>query len=184
MESNDLVFYTQTAFFVFIVVLVVFSALILVFRVMSDDKKKEEDYQKLKPALNRNLADDYLKLKEERRRFFAIIDTVLDGIITLDDKGEIQTFNKAAESMFGYNLEEVVDKRINLLIPPSELGLHEGPLTRHVEIADMDMIDIEREIVVYNKAGQAFSVIARVNMSVLGSKPFFICTIKKTQDKS
>lgn len=75
-----------------------------------------------------NLTATNIKLKEEEHKLRAIMDSVLDGILTIDEKGEIQTFNKAAERMFGYSAEDLLGKRVNLLIPPSYLGLREGVL--------------------------------------------------------
>lgn len=184
MDSSDLIFYTQTAFFVFIIIVVIFAAVIVVFRLTGDDKNDEPERKVFEPALNRSLADDYLKLKEERRRFLAIIDTVQEAIISIDHKGEIQTYNKAAEIMFGYKAEEVLRKRINILIPPAELGLHEGVLARHMELSDMDLVDIDRQILVYNSAGQATQMVVRISLDVIGANQFFICTIKKANKQN
>jgi len=56
-----------------------------------------------------------LRLREQRLE--GIINTVADGIITVDDKGIIQTFNPAAESIFGFSKAEVQGKTLRALIP-------------------------------------------------------------------
>jgi len=56
-----------------------------------------------------------LRLREQRLE--GIINTVADGIITVDERGLIQTFNPAAESIFGFSKSEVLGKTVRILIP-------------------------------------------------------------------
>ena len=49
----------------------------------------------------------------------AILEVAVDAIITIDRRGHIGVFNKAAQEMFGYRPEEVVGKNIAMLMPPS-----------------------------------------------------------------
>lgn len=57
------------------------------------------------------------KLKESDNRVRAIVDTAADGIITVDELGTIDSFNPAAERIFGYRGHEVIGGNIELLIP-------------------------------------------------------------------
>ncbi len=68
------------------------------------------------PPVPSATADDELR---------AILDTVADGIITLDAKGHIHTFSAGAEAIFGYRLAEVVDRPLaDLLTPDSRKVLN------------------------------------------------------------
>ncbi|MBZ0296955.1 MAG: PAS domain S-box protein, partial [Anaerolineae bacterium] len=57
-----------------------------------------------------------IKLEENQARTQAILDNVVDGIITLDGKGMIETANRMAESIFEYEHDELVGKHIEDLI--------------------------------------------------------------------
>lgn len=56
-------------------------------------------------------------LRSRLRRLEGIINTVADGIITVDDRAIIQTFNPAAEEIFGFTKDEVIGRNIRSLIP-------------------------------------------------------------------
>ena len=51
---------------------------------------------------------------------------MVDGVITINDKGTIQNFNKMAETMFGYSHQKVIDKNISVLMPDSDSKRHDG----------------------------------------------------------
>ncbi len=60
----------------------------------------------------------------------AIVDSAEDAIISKNLEGVIQTWNRAAERIFGYLPDEVVGKSITLLIPPDRLAEEQEILTR------------------------------------------------------
>ncbi|HEY4135243.1 MAG TPA: PAS-domain containing protein [Alphaproteobacteria bacterium] len=68
----------------------------------------------------RKLAEQALREGEERMR--AILDNVADAIVTTDRKGVIQSFNPAAERIFGFTAAQAVEQNIRLLIPTSYSG--------------------------------------------------------------
>lgn len=47
---------------------------------------------------------------------FGIVNNVIEGIITINHRGEIHSFNNAAESIFGYSAEDILNKNIDQLI--------------------------------------------------------------------
>jgi len=63
-------------------------------------------------------------LASEKDRLRVVVDNAMDGIFSLDQSGGIESFNAAAESMFGYAASEVVGQPIEILLPdldPAEL---------------------------------------------------------------
>jgi PAS domain S-box-containing protein len=77
-----------------------------------------------------------LKLHSSEERTRAIIETAPDGIVTIDKTGLIQTFNVAAEKIFGYTEEETVGQDVGMLIPKDLLPEHEAGLSRRMETGE------------------------------------------------
>jgi len=80
----------------------------------------------------RIMRDLSLQQRAERDalRLAAIVDSSEDAIISKDLNGIVQTWNKAAERMFGYGADEMVGQSITKIIPPERLGEEETVLTR------------------------------------------------------
>jgi PAS domain S-box-containing protein len=86
-----------------------------------------------KPHLVVTFHQDITKSKEAERvvktheqQLSGIMENVADGIITISDKGIVESFNPAAEVMFGYKPEAVFGKNINVLIPEPDHSAHDG----------------------------------------------------------
>ena len=61
--------------------------------------------------------DHTLTELEEAAHYKAILETTVDAIITIDSQGIVQTFNAAAEKIFGYRAEEVIGNNVKMLMP-------------------------------------------------------------------
>src|SRR4051812_15765064 len=51
-------------------------------------------------------------------RLSTVLDTALVGIAVVDTSGQILTFNKTAERLFGYHASEVLGRNVSMLLPP------------------------------------------------------------------
>jgi len=70
-------------------------------------------------------------LKDAEGRLQAILDNVLDGIITIDGSGTITSVNLAAVRIFGHPVEEVVGRNIKMLMPEPDRSGHDDHLARY-----------------------------------------------------
>lgn len=86
----------------------------------------------------------------------AIIENAIDGIITINDRGIIETINPAACFLFGYSAEEVIAKNISILMPESDSSNHDQYLRRYQQTGEARMIGIGREVNGLKKDGSIF----------------------------
>jgi two-component system cell cycle sensor histidine kinase/response regulator CckA len=110
---------------------------------------------------------------ENEARLKAILDTTVDGIITIDIKGIIQSFNKAAENIFGYSAHEVVGKNIKVLQPPPYRERHDEFLVNYLRTGTRKVIGIGREVEGQRKDGSTFPLYLAVSEAWSGTERFF-----------
>ena len=110
-------------------------------------------------TIARNISDSKKlenQLLEGRSRTQAILDNVVDGIITIDKFGGIQTLNSAAERLFGYSKEESIGKNVRMLMPEPYRSEHDQYLTNYLQSGKAQIIGIGREVVGLKKSGEEF----------------------------
>jgi two-component system sensor kinase FixL len=93
---------------------------------------------------------------ESAKLLKAIIETAIDGIITIDDRGLIESLNPAAQKLFGYELEEVIGKNISMLMPEPDRSGHDGYINRYQHTGEKRIIGLGREVRGLRKDGSMF----------------------------
>ncbi|WP_192823460.1 PAS domain-containing sensor histidine kinase [Rufibacter sp. LB8] len=86
----------------------------------------------------------------------AIIQNAIDGIITIDERGLIESINPAACHLFGYAADEVIGRNISILMPSPDKDRHDQYLARYQQTRVPHMIGIGREVQGLNKSGAVF----------------------------
>jgi two-component system CheB/CheR fusion protein len=104
---------------------------------------------------------------EERLR--AIMETAVEGIITIDERGIIESMNPAAERMFGYKAEEVTGNNVNVLMPPPYRQEHDRYMQNYLRTGQAKIIGIGREAVALHRDGTVFPIDLAVNEVRLAS---------------
>jgi len=86
----------------------------------------------------------------------AIIENAIDGIITIDDRGKVESINPAACGLFQYSQDEVIGNNISMLMPPPDREQHDGYLHRYQRTGRPHIIGIGREVTGLRKDGSRF----------------------------
>lgn len=113
-------------------------------------------------------------LDDERQRASAISDNLVDGVITIDDSGLIQSCNPAVENMFGYAQDEMLGQNVSMLMPEPYRSEHDGYLTRYVKGGQPRILGVgQRELRGRRKDGATFPLDLGVSeMRVAGKRQF------------
>ncbi len=120
---------------------------------------------------------------ESEARLRAILDTTVDAIITINESGAIQEFNRAAERMFGYRPEEVTGQNVSMLMPPEYASQHDGYMQDYIHTGKAKIIGIGREAEAQRKDGSRFPIDLAVSEVILGGSRFFTGIIRDITDQ-
>lgn len=117
-------------------------------------------------------------MKEQRgddlaRHLAAVIDTAIDGIITIDAQGVIESYNKAAEALFGYPAEEVIGQNVKVLMPEPDRSQHDGYIHRYHETGQPRIIGIGRDVKGRRTDGSTFPMRLAVSKVILNDRIVF-----------
>ena len=97
-------------------------------------------------------------LRDSEARTQAILHTAVDGIITIDDRGIVESFNPAAERLFGYTADEVIGQNISMLMPSPYREEHDGYIARYLQTGEPHIIGIGREVRARRRDGTTFPI--------------------------
>lgn len=95
-------------------------------------------------------------LQQSKAFQLAILKHIVDGIISIDDKGIILSFNKAAEAIFQYSADEVIGQNVKMLMPMPYTQAHDDYLANYINTGKPKIIGIGREVTGLCKDGTSF----------------------------
>jgi sigma-B regulation protein RsbU (phosphoserine phosphatase) len=110
---------------------------------------------------------------ESEARLRAVVDTAVEGIITIDTLGTVLAFNPAAESIFGYTAAEVLGNNVSMLQPADVAREHGGYIQRYLSTGEAHIIGIGREVTGRRKDGSLFPLYLSVSELRLGRGMMF-----------
>ncbi len=132
-------------------------------------------------AVERVAAERALRESEAKAR--AIVETTVDGVITIDAYGHIESFNAAAEKIFGYAAEEVIGKNVKVLMPPPYREEHDGYMRSYRETGRRKIIGIGREVIGRRKDGTTFPMDLAVSEVRLGDRRIFTGIVRDITER-
>jgi len=97
-----------------------------------------------------------VKFSLDEKDFKDILNGMVDGIITINQQGLILSFNKTAETIFGYTSEEVIGRNVSMLMPEPERSAHDTYLHNHMTSGIAHIIGIGRDVTAKRKNGETF----------------------------
>lgn len=104
---------------------------------------------------NQSVSSELLQTQAELK---AIVETALEAVITINRSGLIQSFNPAAEKMFGYRAHEIINQNVSVLTPDAIRAVHDRYLTRYLETGQASIIGSRRELMARRRDGSLFPI--------------------------
>ncbi|MFC3093436.1 EAL domain-containing protein [Alteromonas sediminis] len=106
-------------------------------------------------------------LKAKNMLFDAIHDAIPEGLVTIDNKGVVQSINRGCLDLFGYEESELIGKNVTLLMPDDFAKYHDGFIKKYESTGSGNIIGKGRKLQAKHKSGDLFDIqlhVAEVNL--------------------
>lgn len=113
----------------------------------------------------------------------AIIDNTVDAIITINEFGIIQSFNRSAEHIFQYPEYEVLGQNVKMLMPEAFAKHHDHYLQNYLNTGEAHIIGIGREVIAVRKNGETFPADLAVSRISHRDKIVFVGMIRDISER-
>jgi two-component system sensor kinase FixL len=123
------------------------------------------------------------QLLESEARMGAILAAAVDAIIIIDDHGTIESLNKAAEHLFGYESTEMVGRNVKMLMPPPYRTEHDDYLLNYNTTGIKKIIGSGREVVGLRKNGGTFPMDLAVSEVTMGGRRVFTGIVRDITER-
>src|SRR5215469_8664402 len=95
-------------------------------------------------------------LRESQGRIQAILDAAVDAIITIDERGIVESANPAVERLFGYSPSALIGQNVSMLMPSPHRERHDGYIARYLRTGEARAMGLGRELEGLRQDGTVF----------------------------
>jgi PAS domain S-box-containing protein len=113
------------------------------------------------------------ELREREALLRSILETAPEAIVTIDERGIVESFGSAAEALFVYSADEVVGRNVSMLMPSPYREQHDEYLSRYLSTGERRIIGIGRVVEAQRKDGSVFPIELAVGEAAVGGRRIF-----------
>lgn len=128
-------------------------------------------------------AHDKAALEASTQHTQTILNDIADGIITISKEGTIQSFNHAAETIFGYRAKQIIGRNVSELMPEPHKSQHDQYLKNHLKTGKKNILGIGREVNGLRRNGDEFPMDLMVSRVFQNGEPLFIGIVRDITEK-
>ena len=123
------------------------------------------------------------ELRDAEERMRSVVDHVLEGIVTIDERARIESFNPAAERLFGYTRDEAVGQNVKLLMPEPYHSENDQYVLQYLRSSRARLIGFGREVVGRHKDGSSFPMELAVSEFHVGERRYFTGIVRDITER-
>ncbi len=171
---------------------------------ISDQKKVEQAIYRLNEQLklkinaqntelfikNEKLQDSINEIKYSKQqvsireaKLISIFNSAVEGIITIDETGSIESANKAVTTIFGYQVDELIGHNVSKLMPTHHREHHDGFIQNYLVSHQPKMIGVTKQVEALKKDGKLIPIDISISEYKIENKPYFIGIIRDVSDR-
>ena len=145
---------------------------------------KKVSYVCVLTGLAINMFHSFSALHKNESRINAIIDTAIDGFITIGESGRITSADKTAETIFGYSAGGLIDRNVEILMPSPDREEHEDNLEPYRWTGVVRPLNNNREIIGERKDGSQFPMETRIaELPAIDGKHEYVITVRDISER-
>ncbi|RRV32116.1 PAS domain S-box protein [Pseudomonas sp. o96-267] len=122
-------------------------------------------------------------VREREHYLSTLLDNVVDAIVTIDEQGRIETFNHAAEAIFGYRQSEVAGRNVSMLMSEPYRDAHDGYIQRYLRTGEAWVVGQARELEGLRQSGERFAMELAVSQISHQGQRRFIAVIRDIAER-
>lgn len=135
-------------------------------------------------ALNSELEKNIQHLKESEEQITTIFKNAPDGVITINEKGIVLTWNPQAETLFGWKEQEVLGKTLTeIIIPERYRERHEKGMQQFLKTGDGPVLNKPIEVSALKKNANEFPIELKISASKTNDHHIFIGFIRDISER-
>lgn len=139
-------------------------------------KQQEQKLQDAKVELSKKLQESREEMKQQFREIETVkllnektLEGMLDGIVTINQDNQIEFFNKAAEELWGFNKDVVLDKDVSILFPEPEADFQGEYLRDFFDVKqDKILLNTRKEVYILDASGEQVFVLMTLSEAGIG----------------
>lgn len=124
------------------------------------------------------------RLADAQARLDGILTGSVDALLVVDDRGRIDTFNAAAERMFGYTAAEVVGSNVSVLMAQPERAEHDAYMDHYMETGERRIIGVGREVKGRRADGSLFALDLSVGEVRVAGRRLFVGILRDLSERN
>lgn len=110
-------------------------------------------------------------------RILALMDTAVDGVVTIDGRGRITSVNRAVERIFGYDSIELLGQNVAMLTPDDIKREHDSYLHNYLQTGHARIIGVGRDVMARHKDGRAIPVRLAIGHAHVADEDVFVAFV-------
>lgn len=152
----------------------------------AQDYVMKDNLSRLPLVVMRELREAGTRRKNQttEARFRSVLNSATDAIISADEQWRIVIFNKGAETVFGYALEEILGQSINMLLPARFADGHDRDMQHYAETGtEMRRMGSRREVIGLRKDGSEFPAEVNISKTTVAGTATFTAILRDISER-